>query len=40
METKIKIIDPSILPINCIPLKHQVAGHFYGKGKTKLGIRN
>ena len=37
MDTKIKINEPSILPINCIPLKHQVAGHFYGKGKTKLG---
>lgn len=25
------------LPLNCFPLAHQVAGHFYGKGKTKLG---
>ena len=27
----------TLLPINCLPLAHQVAGHFYGKGKTKLG---
>ena len=26
-----------LLPSNCLPLAHQVAGHFYGKGKTKLG---
>ena len=25
------------LPKNCSPLVHQVAGHFYGKGKNKLG---
>ena len=25
------------LPVNCLPLTHQVAGHFYGKGRTKLG---
>lgn len=25
------------LPSNCFPLVHQVAGHFYGKGRTKLG---
>ena len=25
------------LPLNWFPLAHQVAGHFYGKGKTKLG---
>jgi hypothetical protein len=25
------------LPTNCFPLTHQVAGHFFGKGKTKLG---
>lgn len=25
------------LPLNCQPLSHQVAGHFYGKGKSKLG---
>ena len=28
----------STLPSNCLPLTHQVAGHFYGKGRTKLGI--
>lgn len=28
----------STLPSNCFPLTHQVAGHFYGKGRTKLGI--
>ena len=27
----------TLLPSNCLPLAHQVAGHFYGKGKTKLG---
>jgi hypothetical protein len=26
------------IPANCAPLTHQVAGHFYGKGRTKLGI--
>jgi 1D-myo-inositol-tetrakisphosphate 5-kinase/inositol-polyphosphate multikinase len=26
------------LPTNCLPLAHQVAGHFYGKGRTKLGL--
>ena len=26
------------LPENCCPLVHQVAGHFYGQGRTKLGI--
>lgn len=26
-----------ILPSNCLPLTHQVAGHFFGKGRTKLG---
>ena len=25
------------LPLNCSPLTHQVAGHFYGQGRTKLG---
>ena len=25
------------LPLNCMPLSHQVAGHFFGKGRTKLG---
>jgi hypothetical protein len=25
------------LPLNSVPLVHQVAGHFYGKGRTKLG---
>ena len=28
----------TLLPSNCLPLSHQVAGHFYGKGKTKLGL--
>jgi hypothetical protein len=27
----------SVLPLNCLPLTHQVAGHFYGKGRTRLG---
>jgi len=27
-----------VLPPDTIPLKHQVAGHFYGKWKTKLGL--
>lgn len=26
-----------MLPQNCLPLHHQVAGHFFGKGRTKLG---
>lgn len=26
-------------PQNSFPLTHQVAGHFFGKGKTKLGKR-
>ena len=26
------------VPLNCRPLAHQVAGHFFGKGRTKLGI--
>jgi hypothetical protein len=26
------------LPNDCLPLTHQVAGHFYGKGRTKLGL--
>jgi hypothetical protein len=26
------------LPVDCFPLTHQVAGHFFGKGKTKLGM--
>jgi hypothetical protein len=30
--------DDSVLPQNCTPLTHQVAGHFFGKGKTKLGL--
>jgi len=29
--------DDQILPTNCLPLYHQVAGHFFGKGRTKLG---
>lgn len=31
-------LDLSSLPKNCLPLVHQVAGHFYGKGRTKLGL--
>lgn len=31
-------VDESVLPHNCMPLAHQVAGHFFGKGKTKLGL--
>ena len=30
--------DNNSLPSNCLPLVHQVAGHFYGKGRTKLGL--
>jgi hypothetical protein len=30
--------SPVSLPTNCLPLAHQVAGHFYGKGRTKLGL--
>lgn len=30
--------DLKTLPLNCCPLVHQVAGHFYGKGRTKLGL--
>ena len=26
------------LPENCVPLSHQVAGHFYGNVNKKLGI--
>ena len=26
------------LPSNCMPLAHQVAGHFFGKGRTKQGV--
>jgi hypothetical protein len=34
----VDLADHSImLPNNCLPLKHQVAGHFFGKGRTKLG---
>lgn len=29
--------ESSSLPVNCLPLTHQVAGHFFGKGRTKLG---
>ena len=25
------------LPENCVPLQHQVAGHFYGNVNNKLG---
>jgi len=31
-------VDDIVLPQNCMPLTHQVAGHFFGKGKTKLGL--
>ncbi|CAF0933666.1 unnamed protein product [Brachionus calyciflorus] len=41
-DRKIKDINPKDchlpLPNNCFPLAHQVAGHFYGKGRTKLGL--
>ena len=30
--------EETLLPDDCLPLAHQVAGHFYGKGKTKLGL--
>ena len=40
--TKSNEINPkelhTYLPTNCFPLTHQVAGHFYGKGRTKLGL--
>ena len=29
--------DTSDFPLNSTPLSHQVAGHFYGQGRTKLG---
>jgi hypothetical protein len=29
--------NDAFLPLNCLPLSHQVAGHFYEKGKAKLG---
>jgi len=35
-EEQVTTLD-TLLPSNCLPLAHQVAGHFYGKGKTKLG---
>lgn len=31
-------ITEQMLPKNCLPLHHQVAGHFFGKGRTKLGF--
>lgn len=34
------VVDTSVLPTNCLPLTHQVAGHFFGKGRTKLGNEN
>jgi 1D-myo-inositol-tetrakisphosphate 5-kinase/inositol-polyphosphate multikinase len=37
-NNKNEIVDDSVLPHNCMPLAHQVAGHFFGKGKTKLGL--
>lgn len=33
-----EIIAKHDLPTDCAPLTHQVAGHFYGKGRTKLGL--
>ena len=36
----INVDDHQVLPSNCLPLAHQVAGHFYGKGRTKLGTLN
>lgn len=32
------VVDDTSLPTDCLPLTHQVAGHFYGKGRTKLGL--
>lgn len=39
-EKKVDIERPKeeLLPKNCLPLIHQVAGHFFGKGRTKLGF--
>jgi 1D-myo-inositol-tetrakisphosphate 5-kinase/inositol-polyphosphate multikinase len=33
-----KVAVDTCLPFNCMPLSHQVAGHFYEKGKAKLGF--
>lgn len=30
--------DVMEMPHNCLPLMHQVAGHFHGRGRTKLGL--
>lgn len=38
MDSQPKLIETLPLPINCKPLFHQVAGHFFGKGRTKLGF--
>jgi len=32
------IITEQIIQSNCLQLSHQVAGHFFGKGRTKLGL--
>lgn len=39
-EKKVEIerAKEQLLPKNCLPLMHQVAGHFFGKGRTKLGF--
>jgi hypothetical protein len=37
LNTNDLIITEQIIPSNCLPLSHQVAGHFFGKGRTKLG---
>jgi 1D-myo-inositol-tetrakisphosphate 5-kinase/inositol-polyphosphate multikinase len=31
-------VSSSDLPLNAAPLVHQVAGHFHGKGQSKLGL--
>ena len=32
--------DSALLIKNCVPLKHQVAGHIIGKENTKFGKKN
>lgn len=36
-NSKKQVIEQA-LPVDCKPLTHQVAGHFFGKGRTKLGF--
>ena len=36
-DNQVLAASDSFLPLNCLPLSHQVAGHFYEKGKAKLG---